>query len=353
MNITENNHQSPDYLRTSLAAAMTLGFKPGLFYRNAKLYCINLLLTYQNGCSARCAYCGLSGKRPGDYDKKSFIRVDWPSYPLDDIIRRINERPSRVKRVCLSMITRPRAVEDSKEICARLKAKTDVPISVLLAPTILESKDLSEFKAIGVDKVGVAIDLATPGLFDKYRGSGVGGPHDWERYWQCLKDALQIFGKGNAGPHFMVGMGESERDMCRAIQRAHDLGGFTHLFSFFPERDSALADHPMPLMEHYRRVQLARYLIDADRSSEAQFTYDSGGRITAYGLEEETLQAVIDTGEAFRTSGCTGRDGVVACNRPYANSRPGKNIRNFPFAPDESDIARIHKQMNRPARSET
>jgi len=69
-------------------------------------------------------------------------------------------------------------------------------------------------------------------------------------------------------------------------------------------------------MEQYRRVQLARYLIDADRCSEAQFSYDSNGRITAFGLDEETLQAVIDTGEPFRTSSCTGRDGEVACNRP-------------------------------------
>ncbi len=353
MNVMKSNHQSPDYLRTSLAAAMTLGFKNGLFYRNAKLYCINLLLTYHNGCTARCAYCGLSGKRPGDYDEKSFIRVDWPSYPLNAIIRRINDRPSRVKRVCLSMITRARAAFDSKEICARLNEQTDVPISVLLAPTVLKSKDLSDFKAIGVDKVGVAIDMATPVLFDKYRGSGVGGPHDWERYWQCLKDAIRVFGRGNAGPHFMVGMGESEKDMCRAIQHAHDLGAFTHLFSFFPERDSALADYPMPPMEQYRRVQLARYVIDTDQCNEAQFTYDSDGRITAYGLDEEKLQAVIDTGEPFRTSGCTGWDGEVACNRPYANSRPGKNIRNFPFVPDVSDIARIRQQINLPARSET
>ena len=67
--------ESPEYLRMSLAAAMTLGFKQGLFYRNARLYCINLLLTYTEGCAARCAYCGLSKKRPGTYSRKSFIRV--------------------------------------------------------------------------------------------------------------------------------------------------------------------------------------------------------------------------------------------------------------------------------------
>jgi len=51
--------ESPQFLRMSLAAAMTLGSKPGLFYRSARFYSINLLLTYRSGCAARCAYCGL------------------------------------------------------------------------------------------------------------------------------------------------------------------------------------------------------------------------------------------------------------------------------------------------------
>ena len=54
---------SPDHLRMSLAAAMTLGYTPGVFYRDARLYCINLLLTYPEGCRGRCAYCGLAAGR--------------------------------------------------------------------------------------------------------------------------------------------------------------------------------------------------------------------------------------------------------------------------------------------------
>jgi biotin synthase len=84
--------RSPGHMRMSLAAAMTLGYQPGLFYRDARLYCINLLLTYPEGCRARCAYCGLSAERPGTGLGKSFIRVQWPTFPLDDIIEKIAER---------------------------------------------------------------------------------------------------------------------------------------------------------------------------------------------------------------------------------------------------------------------
>ena len=44
--------QSPEVARMSLAAAMTLDFAPGSFYRNACLSCIFLLLTYRSGCAA-------------------------------------------------------------------------------------------------------------------------------------------------------------------------------------------------------------------------------------------------------------------------------------------------------------
>jgi len=340
--------ESPEYLRMSLAAALTLGFKQGLFYRNAKLYCINLLLTYAEGCAARCAYCGLSKKRPGDYNGKSFIRVTWPTYGLEEIMERIAARPDRVKRICISMITRKRSVRDTKTICRRLRSRLDVPISLLISPTILKTEDLLDFKTAGADKIGVAIDLATPELFDRYRGSGVGGPHRWNTYWDCLADSLRIFGKDNAGPHFMVGMGETEKEMCGVIQRAKDMGGSTHLFSFFPEESSALAlaGHIPPPMTQYRRIQLARYLIDSRLQNAAGFTFTKGGEIESFGLPPAEIDAVIDTGRPFETSGCTGNDGRVACNRPYGNSRPGPDIRNFPFKPDRADIERIRKDLN-------
>jgi biotin synthase len=86
----------------SLAAAMTLGYKPGLFYRDARLYCINLLLTYPEGCGARCAYCGLSAERPKTDEGKSFIRVQWPTFPAAVQVTpaAYQAHPSAVLTVC-------------------------------------------------------------------------------------------------------------------------------------------------------------------------------------------------------------------------------------------------------------
>jgi biotin synthase-related radical SAM superfamily protein len=337
--------ESPDHVRLSLAAAMTLGYKKGLFYRNAKLHCINLLLTYRKGCAARCAYCGLSNSRPGVYERKSFIRVTWPTYPLDDIIGRISQRHDHIKRICVSMITHKCAVRDSKEICSRLRTALDIPVSVLVSPTILKDSDMASLKEAGADRIGVAVDLATPTLFTKYRGLGVSGPHRWETYWDCLSLALRLFGEGRAGPHLIVGMGETEKEMCDAIQRARDIGGRTHLFSFFPEENSAMADHPVPPLDQYRRMQLTRYLIDNRLSRTDRFVFSAWGRVLEFGLLRADLDDIIESGTPFRTSGCEGYDGEVACNRPFANSRPGPEMRNYPFPPEEGDISRIREQI--------
>ena len=340
--------ESPQYLRMSLAAAMTLGFKQGLFYRNARLNCINLLLTYRNGCAARCAYCGLSHKRAGKYQDKSFIRVSWPTYRTAEIIERIAQRQKRVKRICLSQITHKRSIGDTIRLCRQLRSSFDIPVSLLISPTLVTRQDLNDFKAAGADKIGVAIDLATPALFDRYRGSGVGGPHRWDTYMDCLGEAIDIFGKRNAGSHFVTGMGETEKQMVEIMQKIQDMGGWTHLFSFYPEADSRLCDHPMPAMDHYRRIQLARYFIDQNLSHAERFGYDENHKIVDFGISSEKFDMVISSGEPFRTSGCEGYDGQVACNRPFANSRPGPEMRNYPFPPTGSDIELIRKQLRDP-----
>jgi biotin synthase len=337
--------ESPDYLRMSLAASMTLGFKPGLFYRNARLYCINLLLTYKGGCAARCAYCGLSNERSGKHHEKSFIRVPWPAYRTAEIIQRIADRQQRVKRICISQITNKRSIGDSVILCRKLRSSFDIPVSLLISPTIVDREDLIEFKSAGADKIGVAIDLATPELFDRYRGSGVKGPHRWDTYMNRLADAIKIFGTRNAGAHFVTGMGETEKEMVAAIQQIREMGGWTHLFSFFPEPGSQMVHHPMPALDQYRRIQLARYLIDEALSHADRFRYDTDHQITDFGVPAETLEAVISSGEPFRTSGCQGYDGQVACNRPFANSRPGPEMRNYPFRPTKSDIELIRGQL--------
>jgi biotin synthase-related radical SAM superfamily protein len=341
----EGRYSSPDHVRLSLAAAMTLDLVPGLFYRNARLGCINILLTYPDGCRANCAYCGLSKGRVGEYEEKSFIRVAWDVYRLDEVIERMAERSARFERACVSMVTHPRAPADMIEVVERIRARSDVLISVLITPTLLGRSDLLAYRERGVDRVGIAIDAAREDIFAGMRGAGVGGPHRWSRYWGFFREALSVFGEGMVGSHFIVGLGETEREMAEAIQAVRDMGGVTHLFSFFAEPETGLTDLPQPPMGQYRRMQLARYLIDEDVARAGDFEYDESGALVSFGLEPEALERAIASGVPFMTSGCPGPDGTVACNRPYANSLPGPLVRNFPFPPNDEDLDRVRSEL--------
>lgn len=338
-----NTHQeSPQFVRLSQAAAMTLDLFPGSFHRDAKLHCINILLTYSEGCSANCAYCGLANKRPGEYEEKSFIRVSWPLHETQDVAKRISERLDVVKRVCISMITRRKSVEDTATIARLIRSKSNVPISYLISPTVVLDSDLQMLKDAGADKIGIAIDAATPELFDFHRGEGVAGPHKWDRYWKCFEAGIKVFGRGNVGSHFVVGLGETEHQMISSIQRIKDMGGETHLFSFYPEENSGLKSHPRPSIPTYRRVQMARHLIDTGASNIGLMKFDAQGRITDFGAD---IKPHVRIGIPFMTSGCVGEDGVVACNRPFANERPSEEFRNFPFIPTDAELDLIEKEI--------
>jgi len=343
--------ESPQYVRTSIAAAMTMGIVPGKFFRKAKLHCLNLLLVYNEGCTGKCSYCGLSKTRKmgKEWKEQSFIRVDWPAVSLDKVIHSLDsDSCAHVERVCISMITNGKARKDTLIVVKRLHEKID-RISALITPTIIDKDWLYKLKSVGADMIGVAIDAATPELFEKIRGRGVGGPHRWGKYWKTVQEAVEIFGRFNVGVHLIVGLGEKEKDMVKAIQRAQNIGAKTHLFSFFPEEKSFMQDSPQPPIGKYRRIQLARYLVNHGIGDLEEMVFDEDGQLRNYGVDKETLDQAIESGLPFMTSGCRGKTMENACNRPFANYTPyqayiGK-FRNYPFQPNKQDIELIRKQI--------
>jgi biotin synthase len=54
-NVLTPNMRSPDYVQMSTAAAITLGVMSGYMHRTSCTRCLNLLLTYPEGCRANCA----------------------------------------------------------------------------------------------------------------------------------------------------------------------------------------------------------------------------------------------------------------------------------------------------------
>ncbi|HUU40459.1 MAG TPA: radical SAM protein [Desulfatiglandales bacterium] len=339
-----NTNQSPDFAKISSATAMSLGLSEGRFYRNAKNRCANLLVHYREGCAANCAYCGLNKQRTGSWDK-TFIMVQWPIFSMDTIVKAINASPKYVKRTCISMITNGRPQRDTIVMTKRLKEETNISVSVLISPTILGLDDLKALKKSGADKIGIAVDLATPELFELYRGKGVAGPHKWEKYWQTAVNGLEIFGKRNVGIHLMVGMGETEAEMVSTIEKAWNMGAASHLFSFFAEPGSSLENRKQPPWPTYLRIQLARYLLEEEIISASSMKFDEDGHIIDFGLTHGDIMEIMDLGTPFMTCGCIDEDGMVACNRPFGNCLPGEKQWNYPYPPDKEELDLIKNNI--------
>ncbi len=352
-NILTPNMRSPDYVQMSTAAAITLGLVPGRMHRCSCTRCLNLLLTYPEGCRANCAYCGLARHREAerDYADRNFIRVDWPAVPMDevvDIVARDGEK-SPFHRMCISMITHPNSDADTVTVLKKWTDRIDpstIPISILSNPTTMTRDDVKCLHQMGSDIFTVALDAATPEIFDRTRGKGVQSPHNWKKYWEILLDARDIFGPQKFGAHIIVGMGETEHDVLSLVQKLVDLGGHSHMFCFFPEKGSLMDHLPATPRDQWRRVQLGRYLIDYCGVRVDQMTFDEAGRVSDFGMPKPELDAVIDSGIAFRTSGCPGKfaEDISACDRPYGDSPPS-DIASYPFPLEDVDIRKVRHQM--------
>jgi biotin synthase len=168
-----------------------------------------------------------------------------------------------------------------------------------------------------------------------------------------MLEARDIFGPQKFGAHIIVGMGETEYEVLQLVQEIVELGGHSHMFCFFPEQGSLMDHLPATPRDQWRRVQLARYVIDYRDVRVEQMKFDELGRVTDYGIGEAELSDIVNEGVAFRTSGCPGKfqDDVSACDRPYGDSPPS-DIASFPFQPVKKDIKKIRKQLEIPVRVE-
>ncbi|MCL4798356.1 MAG: radical SAM protein [Burkholderiales bacterium] len=344
--------RSPEYVQMSTAAAITLGLIPGRMHRTSCTHCLNLLVTYPEGCRANCAYCGLARHREEarDYADRNFIRVDWPTARYEEVIERVKAGGDRgaFERMCISMITHPRSNEDTFALLGRWTREVpQVPVSILSNPTTLAKDDLVRMRDLGAQIFTVALDAVTPEIFDRTRGRGVDSPHRWDGYWRAIEWAAEVFGPERFGAHLICGMGETEREILATCQRIKDMGGHNHMFAFYPERGSLMEDWPPVDRGQWRRVQLARFVIDYCNGRVEDMRFDAAGRVTEFGVPADDLEALIRSGKPFRTSGCPGKDdeAISACNRPYGDSSP-TDILSFPFAPAAEDVAVIRRQLD-------
>lgn len=330
-----NQGAPPEKVRVSIGSAIALGLtRAKSIVQPTTIY----LLTYHQGkCSANCGFCPQAKTSKGRVDMLS--RVTWPPFPTEMVFYKIRNafEEGTMKRVCIQALNYQTVFEDISYLVNGILSRAKVPISVCCQP--LDRKKMEKLRAAGVERIGIPLDAATEGLFDRVKGSLVSGPYVWEKQRWILREAVQIFGRGLVTTHLIVGLGETEREIVQAIQWCVDLGVYPSLFSFTPIPGTALENHPSPPLSYYRRVQIARRLIIQGKARYGKMMFDKDDRLIDFSIPEEQLKQTIRTGKPFITSGCPG------CNRPYYNERPGGPLYNYPRKPLLHEIAEIEEQM--------
>jgi len=321
----------PERVRVSVGTAAALGL---IHMRLNVAPTTAYIMSYTEGsCTANCSFCAQARDSSGSRDQLS--RVEWPDYPVKDVVEGFRSPTAEVlQRVCLQVINYPGFLEDTLSLVATFK-ETRLPISVDTCP--VGGSGLRRLRDAGVDRVSIPLDGATPEVFNRIKGRGVGGPYRWETHMEALRDAVKIFGARNVGSNLIVGLGETEREAAQLIQTLRDMGVITVLFAFTPLEGTKLSGAPQPPLDSYRRIQAARHIIDGGTVRVEEMSFDGEGRITGYGPVD--LAEALKDGAAFMTTGCP------ACNRPFYNERPSGPYYNYPRPLKPGETEKEIKEM--------
>lgn len=326
----------PEQIRVSLGSAVVLGLA------DAKLDAAPTtayLMTYrQEKCTANCGFCPQARESSTRADMLS--RVSWPAYRTKEVLKGVVDAAGdcKIKRVCIQALNYPRVFTDLQVIVRAVSHFAKVPISVSCQPLNIEN--MLQLANAGAERIGIPLDGATREAFDRTKGVGAAGPYSWEKQWQLLNQAKEVFGEGRVSTHLIVGLGETDEEMIRTIQKCVDMAIFPALFAFTPIPGTALGNQAQPQIAKYRRIQTARHLILHRISRYEDMSFDEDGLVTDFNISRKRLTEIIRKGEPFLTSGCPG------CNRPFYNEKPSGPIYNFPRELTSTELSTAKKQLS-------
>jgi len=267
-------------------------------------------------CIFDCKFC--TQAKTSAANQNLLSRISWPEFEEEDVFEALEERQDRFKRVCLQVV-HSADQEDFLDYVKKIKDVCALPISVDLKADDIDT--IRKTFEAGADVVGLPIDAANPKVYSEIKEGSLSSQ------MELIKKSAKEF-QGKISTHLMIGLGESEKDAVWVMREMHKQDVITALFAFTPMKGTPLEKMKQPAIEHYRRIQMARYLIYNDFIMNINF--DDKGRITGFGFRLEELKNEIQP-IAFQTSGCPG------CNRPYYNERPSGVMYNYPYEPSKEE----------------
>jgi len=332
---TDTAAELPEQIRVSVGTAIVTGLLEGkLDAEPTTAY----LMTYSHGkCRANCTFCPQA--RSSQSPTELLSRITWPNFPTATALNAVKNAAEhgKTRRACIQALNVPNVIRQLAALTRAIKQNApNLPVSISCQPQTAEN--IRQLRSAGADRIGIAIDAATPQLFSRTKGKAANGPYTWQGTNRLLREAVAVFGD-NVTTHLIVGLGETEKQAADTIQKLADRGIRTALFAFTPVCGTRMQNRSPPDLASYRRIQLARHLITNRQARASSFSYDKNGRITSYGINQTALRKIVACGKPFETTGCPD------CNRPYYNEKPTGPIYNYPKPATPEEIADIEVQL--------
>jgi len=304
-------------IRLSAGTAACLG----LSANRMDAYPTTAYLLSGNRCLMSCAFC------PQGLGKSEALnrlgRITWPEYAWAEVGRALAEAKAKgIERICLQSVRHHAGLAPLLEQIQKIEEISSLPLS--LSAWIDSVKEAEAVVEAGVERLAISLDVANPALFHRIKGGS------FERKLALLLGCATAL-PGRISTHLICGLGESEEELLALAAKLLKAQVTLALFAFVPLKGTRLENTEPPTLDHYRRMQVAFYLLREKKITFEMLKFEQG-RLNSFGLTAYELAKNLAGGEAFRTSGCPG------CNRPYYNERPGKTIYNYHRPLDEKEF---------------
>ncbi len=265
-------------------------------------------------CTNACSFCCR-----WKASEKKLSRVTWPLYEENVVVDSINEAhvQKKLSRVCFQ-ITNDKKTATFEKVCELIKKiKNNGDILVSVSSSVNSAAEAEKLFSAGADNVAIPLDASTKELFFKIKKS------DWEKKINLITEISAGY-PWKVTTHIIAGLGETQEDAVKILDFFHTHKVVTGLFAFTPVKGSDMEHVPPPEMNHYRKIQLAHWLLKNNLHS--YFSFKEG--IIEFDKKIYKLLENINSAEnIFRTSGCS------FCNRPFYNEKPGDIPYNYPEIP--------------------
>ncbi|MGE5472984.1 MAG: radical SAM protein [Ignavibacteriales bacterium] len=277
-------------------------------------------------CSNNCIFCPQA--RASKSGENLLSRVSWNNatvnvWPLIDKAYKKN----MIKRACIQVISQPGISELLAKELAKYKSISKVPLCISGGVNSIE--DIDKLIELGVDRIGIALDAATPEIYRRVKGL------DFLRKLYLLQKAAAKY-PGRISTHLISGLGEKEDEMLEMIQVMYEKGINVALFAFTPIQGTLMEYEQPPEISTYRRIQIGHYLIKEKICQKEDIIFENG-EVKELPMKIAELMETAK-GIPFMTTGCSG------CNRPYYNEKPGGIMYNYPRELTEEEIHKAYKE---------